>query len=119
MGEEPKKVIPPPMKGTKNKGGDYVVTSIDIPDLRDGVKSKAAQMEEDDSDRDEGYDDEDDEPVKEEAVAQKEEVKTEKKLTKKEQKAKEDAEFEALMSGIKPEGESKEEEKAEEAPKAG
>lgn len=35
--EEPK-YIPPPMKGTKNKGGDYVVTTIDIPDFRDGVK---------------------------------------------------------------------------------
>ena len=35
---EPKKNIPVPKKGTKNKGGDYVVTKIDIPDLRDGIK---------------------------------------------------------------------------------
>jgi hypothetical protein len=33
-----KKVIPVPKKGTKNKGGDYVVTAIDIPDFRDGVR---------------------------------------------------------------------------------
>ena len=65
--EEEKIVIPPPMKGSKNKGGDYVVTTIDIPDLRDGVKSKAAQLEEE-SDSDEGYGDED-EPAKEEAKA--------------------------------------------------
>lgn len=35
---EPKKNIPVPKKGTKNKGGDYVVTKIDIPDFRDGIK---------------------------------------------------------------------------------
>jgi hypothetical protein len=63
--EEVKIVIPPPMKGTKNKGGDYVVTSIDIPDLRDGVKSKANGDDEDESDSDEGYGDEE-EPAKEE-----------------------------------------------------
>jgi hypothetical protein len=33
---EPKKVIPPPMKGIKNKGGDYIVTTLDIPDFRVG-----------------------------------------------------------------------------------
>ena len=31
---------PAPKKGTKNERGDYVVTSIDIPDMRTGV-SKA------------------------------------------------------------------------------
>jgi len=29
-----------PVKGSKNKDGDYVVTTIDIPDFRDGVKKK-------------------------------------------------------------------------------
>jgi len=37
---EPKKYIPPARKGTKNKGGDYVVTTLDIPDFRDGIKGE-------------------------------------------------------------------------------
>ena len=56
-----KKKVPPPQKGSKNKDGDYVVTTIDIPDIRSGVKQNddgAAQEEESDSDT--GYDDEDD-----------------------------------------------------------
>ena len=65
--EVEKIVIPPTMKGSKNKGGDYVVTSIDIPDLREGVKSKSEQLAEE-TDSDEGYGDED-EP-KEEAKAE-------------------------------------------------
>lgn len=61
---EPKKFIPPPKKGTKNKGGDYVVTTLDIPDFRDGIKDKKKEAQESDSDSDEGYGDED-EPAKE------------------------------------------------------
>jgi hypothetical protein len=30
--------VPPAMKGTKNTNGDYVVASIDIPDMRTGLK---------------------------------------------------------------------------------
>ena len=35
---KPAKKIPPTQKGKKNAQGDYVVTNIDIPDFRDGVK---------------------------------------------------------------------------------
>jgi hypothetical protein len=38
---EPKKVIPPKMKGTKNDNGDYVITSFEIADTRKGVKKGA------------------------------------------------------------------------------
>jgi hypothetical protein len=31
---------PPTKKGVKNDRGDYVVTSIDIPDMRTGVSKK-------------------------------------------------------------------------------
>ena len=64
--KEEKKVIPPTKKGFKNKQGDYVVTSIVIPDLRDGLKKEkeAKKVLEDDSDSDEGYGDED-EPAQE------------------------------------------------------
>lgn len=76
--EEVKKVIPPAKKGTKNVRGDYVVTTIDIPDMRTGLKegrNKNALIESD-SDSDEGYGEE------EEAVVEdkKEEVKVEGKL---------------------------------------
>ena len=57
---KPKKFIPPPKKGTKNKQGDYVVTKLDIPDFRDGVKERDENNEDDDSSSDEGYGDEDD-----------------------------------------------------------
>jgi len=81
---EPKKYIPPPRKGTKNKGGDYIVTKLDIPDFRDGVKERQDEEGEDDSSSDEGYGDEEDTkpvPVETKAV---EETKPEKKLSKKE-----------------------------------
>ena len=45
-GEEQAEVIiaqpkpPPTKKGIKNDRGDYVVTSIDIPDMRTGVSKK-------------------------------------------------------------------------------
>lgn len=59
--EEVKKpYIPPTKKGFKNDKGDYVVTSINIPDLRDGLKDKKETRQiESDSDSDEGYGDED------------------------------------------------------------
>ena len=39
----PKKVIPPTMKGKKNKNGDYVVTDLFIEDTRVGVKKSDAK----------------------------------------------------------------------------
>ena len=54
-----KKVIPPTKKGYKNKGGDYVVSSIFIPDMREGMREDKAQEVESDSDSFEGYGDED------------------------------------------------------------
>lgn len=49
-------------KGFKNKDGDYVVTTIDIPDMRTGVKSKDEDDKEaeDESDSDDEYDEEED-----------------------------------------------------------
>lgn len=74
--EKPK--IKKPIKGTKNKDGDYVVTSIDIPDMRTGVnkaeKTGAAAAIEDDS-SDEEYDDEDDTTEQTPAVEDKKEGK--------------------------------------------
>ena len=59
--EQPKKKVIPGKKGVKNQHGDYVVTSIDIPDHRSGIrKNKEGQEEESDSSSDEGYGDEDD-----------------------------------------------------------
>ena len=42
---EVKKVIPPPQKGSKNKQGDYIVTSFEIPDIRDESKKKNVDEE--------------------------------------------------------------------------
>ena len=62
----PKKIIPPGKKGTKNVRGDYVVSTIDIPDMRTGMKQGAENAaDDDDSSSDEGYGDEE-EPAKEE-----------------------------------------------------
>ena len=89
----------PKQQGTKNERGDYVVTSIDIPDMRSGIKKDEHGNEvANDSDSDTEYDDEDDQ--KESTPVVVEEVKPAKKLSKKEQKALEDAEFEALMAGV-------------------
>lgn len=73
--KEVKKVIPPAKKGSKNARGDYVVTTIDIPDMRTGMRDAKDNAEESDSDSDEGYGDED-EPKEEKKV---EEVKVESK----------------------------------------
>lgn len=59
---KPKKVKPA-QKGTKNKEGDYIVTSIDIPDNRTGIKKGeegAAGEGEEEEDSDTEYDEEDD-----------------------------------------------------------
>lgn len=40
-----KKYIPPTKKGTKNKRGDYVVTSINVVDTRTGIKDKEQEAE--------------------------------------------------------------------------
>ena len=67
--KEEKKPVPPEQKGMKNSRGDYVVTSIDIPDMRGGVKkdgSGTAEAEQA-SDSDTEYDEEDDQ--KEQAPA--------------------------------------------------
>jgi len=57
-----KKKVPAEQKGIKNARGDYVVTSIDIPDLRAGVKKDkdGNDQAEDDDDTDTEYDEEDD-----------------------------------------------------------
>jgi hypothetical protein len=60
-----KKKVPAAQKGFKNDRGDYVVTSINIPDMRQGVKKDEDGQPLDDSDSDSVYDDEDD--AKEEA----------------------------------------------------
>ena len=72
-----KKKIPAAQKGFKNDRGDYVVTKINIPDMRTGVNKKDEDGQiVDESDSDSGYDEEDD--AKEEqkaAVSEKKEGK--------------------------------------------
>ena len=73
--EKPKK-IKPAKKGTKNRDGDYVITTLDIPDMRTGMreaKEKTGLAAEIDSDSDTEYDEEDDN--KEAAVEEKVEGK--------------------------------------------
>ena len=96
----PKKVIPPTMKGKKNKNGDYVVTDLFIEDNRVGVKKDGTKVEEVESSSDEGYGDEDDEPAAKAVEVKEEKKEAPKQKTKKELKAEEDAEFEALMGGV-------------------
>jgi hypothetical protein len=65
---KPKK-IPAEQKGTKNNRGDYVVTTINIPDMRSGFKKNedgTDMIDQDDSDTE--YDEETD--VKETAVVE-------------------------------------------------
>jgi len=50
-------------KGSKNARGDYVVSTIDIPDMRKGLsKGDVKKAEVTDSDSDEGYGEEDEPP---------------------------------------------------------
>lgn len=72
-----KKKIPAAQKGFKNDRGDYVVTTINIPDMRTGVNKKDEDGQPiDSSDSDSGYDDEDDtKEEKKAAVAEKKEGK--------------------------------------------
>ena len=105
-------------KDFKNARGDYVVTTIDIPDMRTGVKGEDGEEEADSSDSDEGYGDEDDEPTAQPEPAAVEEKKPAKQLSKKERKAQEDAEFEALMAGIDLNKNAAEESKQPEKPAA-
>ena len=58
--KEKKKKVPQAKKGFKNDRGDYVVTSIVVPDLRVGANKKEKKEQESDSDSESGYDDEDD-----------------------------------------------------------
>lgn len=56
-----KKKIPAAQKGFKNDRGDYVVTTINIPDMRTGLTKKDEDgVDVDESDSDTGYDEEDD-----------------------------------------------------------
>ena len=56
-----KKKIPAAQKGFKNDRGDYVVTTINIPDMRTGVNKKDEDGQDvDESDSESGYDEEDD-----------------------------------------------------------
>jgi hypothetical protein len=57
--KEKKKRIPQAKKGFKNDRGDYVVTSIVVPDLRAGGEAKE-KKDEDSSSSETEYDDEDD-----------------------------------------------------------
>lgn len=58
---KPKK-IKPAAKGYKNKDGDYVVNSIDIPDMRTDMKTigEDGEVIDDETDSDTEYDEEDD-----------------------------------------------------------
>ena len=68
-----KKRNPKPVKGFKNAGGDYIVTTINVVDTRSGVKAEEDKAQESESDSDDVYDDEDD--SKEEAKQAKQESK--------------------------------------------
>ena len=57
--EKEKKKVPAAKKGFKNDRGDYVVTTIDIGDMRSTAKKEQKEKEEE-SDSDTEYDDEDD-----------------------------------------------------------
>jgi len=74
--EKPK--VKKPIKGTKNKDGDYVITTLDIPDMRTGInkaeKTGVAAAISDDS-SDEGYGDEDEPAEETPAVEEKKEGK--------------------------------------------
>lgn len=54
-----KKKVPQPMKGQKNQRGDYIVTTIDIPDTRTKNKIDQNEKEDDSSDSDTESDEED------------------------------------------------------------
>ena len=56
---KPAQKIPAAQKGKKNKQGDYIVTTIDIPDIR-AEKKEGDESSEDGSDSDTEYDEEDD-----------------------------------------------------------
>ena len=65
-----KKKIPAAQKGSKNDRGDYVVTTINIPDMRTGVNKKDEDGQDvDESDSDSGYDEEDDAKEEKKAAA--------------------------------------------------
>ena len=58
-----KKKIPAAQKGFKNDRGDYVVTTINIPDMRTGVAKEGEDGEPvDDSDSDTSYGEEEEKP---------------------------------------------------------
>ena len=66
-----KKKVPAAQKGFKNDRGDYVVTTINIPDMRTGVAKKDEDGQEvEDSDSDDVYDDEDDSKEEKKAAAE-------------------------------------------------
>jgi len=65
--------IPPPIKGKKNERGDYIVTTINIPDFKTEKKAKDEEESVESDSESEGYGDEDDaqEVVKEEPKEEK------------------------------------------------
>jgi len=69
---EPIKVVPPTQKGTKNKQGDYIVEKFEIPDFRDGMKTKKDDSEEEEDSSDDYGNEDDNEPVKQEVEVKKE-----------------------------------------------
>lgn len=92
----PKKPLPPPEKRERNQFGDYVVTKIEIKELKPVVKEEEVRSEDSD---------ESDEPEEPEVVEEQKEVKKEpiKLLSKKEKQKLEDEEFERVMNemGVK------------------
>lgn len=96
--QQPKKIYPPPEKRDRNEFGDFIVTKIEIPDLKPKEAKDEEKDEDESSDESEPEEQQPEEESKDEAPKLKE-----KKLSKKEQKKLEDAEFERVFNemGIK------------------
>lgn len=73
---EPKKIIPPTQKGTKNKQGDYIVEKFEIPDFRDGMKKQKDDSEEEEESSDDYGNEDDNADSKVEEAKPKEEGKS-------------------------------------------
>lgn len=90
----PPKNIPPPIARERNEYGDFVVTKIEIPDL----KPKEIAKEEEASE--ESEEEEDEEPVAQEEAKDEAPKQKAKALSKKEKKKLEDEEFERVMNEL-------------------
>jgi len=105
----PKKDYGPPIKRERNQFGDFVVTTINIPDIKHVVKEKAKNSDDESEEVEE--EEEESEPeveeTKEEAPVKKEPVKI---LSKAEKKKLENEEFERVMKGMDGDSDKKENE---------